>query len=375
MKPIIIFLLTFGSIDQISFTVDCFSLDGKPIHHHNARRKKKQVFSSLSPVCLGYFHHQDCRKLYLSQSDSHLDLKEVEDDLFRFRQSLSRSRLPPSAQTKIINVVQSTGWTSSEELLHFAADFEHRPEVLSQVLQNDFHLLPLTSHQLRAALINFLKFNRQQNDDHHIMLSSTHQDEAVTNVETHNNLTLISNIGSNTTTTTNNNNNYNLKKSSIDDVTQDERDDLKIPFNSFVVNDKAKSRFQNKDNYGLPKDFSNMYPILSKEINNDFLNFMIKPIAAAQESPIREATATVYVRHARLFLGWYLNHDEHKTKQNISLVDIIPNAEATSVQPIIDFILWLRKERNISESCKCHFGTIMKEFTIYYNTEIRKKLT
>lgn len=352
MKPIIIiYLLTFGSIGQTQFIADCLSLNGKTIYHNTRRNTER--FSFTSPIFLGYLHYRKYSNLYLSDSDSQSELKD-EDGLARFRISLSQSRLPPSAQTKIIDAVQRTGWVSSEELLHFAADFEDRPEVLSQVLQNDFNLLPLTSHQIRAALINFLKFNRQQ-DDHHIILSN--ENNHAINLEPINNLTPISNVDSN--------NNNGFPKILTEDVIQDRGDDLKIPFKSFVVNDKAKSRFQNKDNYGLPKDFSNIYPVLSKEITIDFLNFMIKPIAAAQESPIREATATVYVRHARLFLGWYLNHEERKTQKNISLVDIIPNAEATSVQPIIDFILWLRKERDISESCKCNFVTIMNELTIF----------
>ncbi len=68
-----------------------------------------------------------------------------------------------------------------------------------------------------------------------------------------------------------------------------------------------------------------------------------------QEAPIRKATADVYLRHARLFLGWHMEQRGQFGK-NSSLFDIIPNKEKESASDVVAFLLWLRKTRSISAS-------------------------
>mmetsp|Transcript_58570 Transcript_58570/g.143267 ORF Transcript_58570/g.143267 Transcript_58570/m.143267 type:complete len:412 (-) Transcript_58570:47-1282(-) len=117
-----------------------------------------------------------------------------------------------------------------------------------------------------------------------------------------------------------------------------------------------------------------MYPILGEEMTN-FESFMTQPSTLSQEDPIRPATAVVYVRHAQQFLGWYLYNQQQRRQQkqppqetngddeesgedqnddtslkDISIMTIFPSKEKESASTIIDFILWLRKERNISVS-------------------------
>lgn len=272
---------------------------------------------------------------------------------------------PQSSSTQqvstIIRALQSIGFTSSEELLDFIADFEGRPEILSKVLQNDFDVPPLLSHQLRAALFKYLRYHNDNQPNENRDKFNNHNEQPTRN-KGKNEVALdknyekpLGNTGSDTDLSVGNFENSIISEK---DTTPE-----KLLFKSVVVNTKAKRRKEkDKQNdgttggYGLPNDFSHIHPKLSDEISKDFKKFMIQPMATYQDAPIREATATVYLRHARLFLGWYLQqqecHIEAKGRKNVSINQIIPNSNSTSVQPIIDFILWLREEREISHSCK-----------------------
>jgi hypothetical protein len=100
-------------------------------------------------------------------------------------------------------------------------------------------------------------------------------------------------------------------------------------------------------NYGLPQNCGR-YKKLASELNA-FVNFMTRPSTTAQEDPIRPATAEVYERHARLFLGWCVSvHNATTPPASISLWDIIPNADKDSATLIINFVMWLRSDRNSS---------------------------
>ncbi|GAX29094.1 hypothetical protein FisN_7Hh310 [Fistulifera solaris] len=112
-----------------------------------------------------------------------------------------------------------------------------------------------------------------------------------------------------------------------------------------VVNPTAKAR--PSDNYGLLPNDPN-YPRLMQDLDA-FFKFMIEPSILQQEAPIRKATADVYLRHARLFLGWHMEQRGQFGK-NSSLFDIIPNKEKESASDVVAFLLWLRKTRSISAS-------------------------
>jgi len=82
---------------------------------------------------------------------------------------------------------------------------------------------------------------------------------------------------------------------------------------------------------------------------------MTRPSTASQEAPIRPATANVYMRHAKLFLGWFLSQREKDgdsafDKSTVSLFDVVPDKEKKSADCFLEFILWLRTNRNISIS-------------------------
>ncbi len=112
-----------------------------------------------------------------------------------------------------------------------------------------------------------------------------------------------------------------------------------------VVNPTAKAR--PSDNYGLLPNDPN-YPRLMQDLDA-FFNFMIEPSILQQEAPIRKATADVYMRHARLFLGWHMEQ-RGNFGRNSSLFEIIPTKEKESASDVVAFLLWLRKTRAISAS-------------------------
>ena len=111
-------------------------------------------------------------------------------------------------------------------------------------------------------------------------------------------------------------------------------------------------------------------PILKRELD-DFLIFMTESNMNSQEPPIRMSTANVYVRHAKLFLGWVLtsyrenlsistqliSHNstsatapENILFENLSINHIFPTTGKESASIIFEFLKWLRTNRKISSS-------------------------
>jgi hypothetical protein len=92
--------------------------------------------------------------------------------------------------------------------------------------------------------------------------------------------------------------------------------------------------------------------------------------AKSQEPVIRLATAEVYVRHCRLFLGWYISQKYDKSKNSdrlddLSVYEIFPNKQRESAQVIFDFVKWLRAERQISVSYEANLLRGLTKFCKY----------
>jgi integrase len=113
-----------------------------------------------------------------------------------------------------------------------------------------------------------------------------------------------------------------------------------------------------KFEYGLPRNYDELYPTLASELD-DFYQFMTEPSTSSQgEDPIRPATAKIYLRHAKLFLGWYLAATKHHHDAlnegviyhpfTLSINNVIPTKQKESAQTVIDFVMWLRRERQVS---------------------------
>lgn len=120
-------------------------------------------------------------------------------------------------------------------------------------------------------------------------------------------------------------------------------------YKSVVVNEAARARKQ-KEDYGLPRNYAARYPKLAAELDS-FVKFMTQPWPGSQEDPIRLATANVYLRHAKLFCGWFVNtRDVDDSCTSLSLFEMIPTKERESTRCIMDFVMWLRTDRFISHS-------------------------
>jgi hypothetical protein len=94
------------------------------------------------------------------------------------------------------------------------------------------------------------------------------------------------------------------------------------------------------------------FPALTVDLDR-FYEFMTRPSPYSQEDPIRPATATVYLRHAKLFLGWFMKHGGSGsllTGTTVSLQSILPSSGKMGAAPFIDYVMWLRNERFISAS-------------------------
>jgi len=284
------------------------------------------------------------------------------------------SVLAEESKQKIATCLKNAGiWDpnqsskSSETLFLLARDFVDRPEVFSSLLVSDFGFPVLEAHQTRALVMTAIK-NRDASDQNRDSVGVSISTSGVTIDQKHVDQ-IESNVGAMTETVAEEDKEEtvesNLDKSpQNDDNTDIESISTKTysdkEFKSTIVNEQAKRRKQSVDNYnyGLPKDYASLYPKLASELDEYYL-FMTQPSTYSQESPIRDATAKVYMNHAKLFLGWCCQNpkttkDEDGNESTIakgemSIFTILPNKEKESADNIIRFVLWLRT-RDISVS-------------------------
>ena len=236
--------------------------------------------------------------------------------------------------------LEDAGFASSEDLILFAKDFvqQNRPEIMSTLLIQDFGMKALDAHRIRVVLTEMCT---------DLINPSSLSEEATKG----GNLDLR------------NDHKHDLSEPDIFDhvskTTNEKNNPKRLVFKSTIVNEKAKRRKQQNAsgrqsddipyNYGLPADMNQLYPILNQELEN-FYQFLTKPSATAQDSPIRPATADIYLRHSKLFLGWYIHRYKQSKNQELSIFGIIKSKERSSTTVIFDYIIWLRSSRGISPS-------------------------
>jgi len=118
--------------------------------------------------------------------------------------------------------------------------------------------------------------------------------------------------------------------------------------------------------YGIQQ--SSLPPHLEKLLA-DFQAFMTKYTPMSQEPPLRKATSDVYLRHARLFLGWFMAVKSPK-KEVITLYSIFPDKEKSSATAVFEFVYWLKDQRQISSSYEANFiRGLTKLAKFRYSTE------
>ncbi|KAI2510568.1 hypothetical protein MHU86_3836 [Fragilaria crotonensis] len=260
-------------------------------------------------------------------------------------QVMTARGFPERIQSKIQQRLAMAGFESLQELTLLAKDFVDRPEVFSELLQSDFAFDALMAHRVRAVVMDVILQSSESSPSEQPQINSVEPQVHVPNAAGGSGTTVIATIGTPFDT-----NVESPEEESSNIVVNDDKPKKPI-FKQVIVNEKAKHRKTDvADDYGLPKDYPSVYPQLAREMEG-FLEFMTKPSTQSQESPIRKATAEVYVRHAKQFLGWFLhNHGQYMYPLHVSIYDIVPNKEKESAETFLEFILWLRQNRSISVS-------------------------
>jgi hypothetical protein len=95
-------------------------------------------------------------------------------------------------------------------------------------------------------------------------------------------------------------------------------------------------------------------PSLREELEVQYYQHFLIRATPATPTPLRAATAQTYLRHARLFVQWYLSTTTMTTDQDqriSSLADILDaSGDEQSIQCFWDFCAYLRAERGIAKS-------------------------
>lgn len=271
----------------------------------------------------------------------------------QFEETFKKLNYNKSIGYDVIAKIEEIGFVDDDDLVLFSKDFalKNRTEMISTILIHDFGLKALIAHRIRAVLTEMCRSTCS------IDSSMNMDDDSSDNYEDESSHDSIEQRNQNNQLNENAagiQNNSRLK--SVDGV---ERPPKKVAFKAVIVNDKAKRRkHQNSSdinsdsipyNYGLPANYQQTYPVLDCELSN-FYSFLIKPVATAQDPPIRPATADIYLRHAKLFLGWYIHRNKQASSQGLSIFEIVKDESRSSATLFFDYIIWLRSARGISPS-------------------------
>jgi hypothetical protein len=314
------------------------------------------------------------------------------DNLSVFQDCLLSQDLDSSSADSIIDNVRTAGWSNSLDLIHFARDFEDRPEVLSTILQSDFNFSAFHAHKMRSGLSVLARAMKEKSKREEKLDEKEEEHVVVEGTKSIYSSALMPKTGTET----------------VDDHQQKQRgfkedseaDTMTTPtgvqsvgprFKQVVVNraqqrrrivetgtaglveletDEVKVRIAAEPMQAMQSEGEGVaesppgaygmldlaaYPQLSSEMRA-FNGFMTQPTALSQDPPLRVATARVYMRHALLFLGWYTRSDySHSTPledaDTLSLfAHIFPSSNREAAQPCLDFIRFLRQNRGISVS-------------------------
>eukprot|EP00984_Skeletonema_dohrnii_P002129 scaffold724_cov107-Skeletonema_dohrnii-CCMP3373.AAC.5 len=334
-----------------------------------------------------------------------------------------------ASSSSLLHKLKSSGFQNDDDVASFAMDFASRPEIISQILIQDFQWNAIDAHRARVGITNLVKERLQTNIDHIMLLQSK---------ETQSNLSLpLPNVVEALPQSTEIEN-----KQSTDEANNKQEQEAPpkpklAPWKSVLVNDKAKLRRTVKErkkpgnvddktsvpeadkdsyNYGLLDNHIDRatYHTLFEELENLWSFMTVHQSASVSEPPIRDRTAEVYMRHARLFLGWVVDargnildmdllneldkgddavEEQSATKssspltastskasviseainvrkamwkklqqrigkdatsadlkRNLSLTDIFLDQNTESATSIVQYILWMRSERSISSN-------------------------
>lgn len=233
----------------------------------------------------------------------------------------------------LVQSVGRAGFTSDDELVSFAMDFRERPEVLSAVLREDFAFSPMESHKLRAALMHLLRAKHDTQQQQQQQLVQNQQLRAIPLVD---------------------------PKLQIEGEEETKKAKRASNMKRIILNQAQLQRRKGSSSsyeYGLKK--SDVPPALEAELEA-FRTYMTEMSPTSQESPIRQATAVVYERHARLFLGWFVRNGGQA-----SITSAFPTKDKSGAKHAFDFIKWMRSERKISGNYEANLVRGMTKLAKY----------
>ena len=256
-----------------------------------------------------------------------------------FEESMVSLGFSEGVRASLRKTISEAGFEGTSEMVLLARDFVDRPEVYAGLLQSDFGFKPLVAHRIRAVVMHVLEQERSGQN-----LSNTKKNQSSSLKQS--SIPIETDVGQ-----TDQGSDPDLDAAGVESVDTEE---LRPGFKSVVVNERAKRRRgrsgEEKHEYGLPSNYAEVYPVMAAELD-DFFLFMTRPSTISQETPVREATANVYMRHAKLFLGWCVARRENDNDNvDASLFAIVPTKEKESADVFLDFIMWLRSTRQISVS-------------------------
>lgn len=274
-----------------------------------------------------------------------------------FEESMEKMGFSSKIKSTIQRKLDEVGFESVSELALLALDFKDRPEIFSELLQSDFGFDALMAHRTRAVVMDMCKslathdFPTGGAEGHVSEITTTacsNDFEIATELHT---LDFDTNAAPHDPSA--------IAISACDKGTERVEVDApleeKMVYKKCVVNEQARRRRRKAEldgsqhDYGLPSNYKEMFPRLSTELD-EFYCFMTRPYTASQEEHIRPATANVYLRHAKLFIGWFVKQNYNVVDNSLSLFTIVPNKEKESANSVLEFVLWLRTSRSISVS-------------------------
>lgn len=254
-------------------------------------------------------------------------------------------------QNSILTQLTASGlWEDSSLTLQAVTrDFLHSgAAAISTLLMQDFGISPVAAHQTRAALHHLATQSRGEPMVNCTLATNPYEDHEQTHVE-------VAFMAVPVPST-------KKPKSSVTTQQSYQTVDASLEqgYKASIVSKAAQRRAGDVSStfeYGLSRDFEEVFPITAAELTA-FFKFMTVPSTDSQgETPIRAATANIYLRLAKLFLGWYWDYylpeqgiESQRNKDNLSVYKIFPTKEKESAASILEFVLWLRSTRQISVS-------------------------
>ena len=268
------------------------------------------------------------------------DLNLHSKDFPELQMIFQRSPISYSSSTSslLLCKLKLSGFQNDGDITSFAMDFASRPEIISQLLIQDFQWNAIDAHRARVGISSLVasKFKTVTNNSAVVL----EKDGTLYSDPPLSSQTAVLDIVEEESA----DKKYDNETTSEEEI---ETQPVKVaPWKSVLVNDKAKLRRgvnkrneqsnaevktsdatnNDKDsyNYGLIDNDEDRatYQTIFEELDSYWSFMTVHQAASVSEPPIRERTAEVYMRHARLFLGWCVD-----ARENILDVDVLKTFE------------------------------------------------